>query len=161
MPLFGGVHYIELGKIRLLQVARHRWHDLMSAGLVNPVHNVNCATQRQAAGKLGSRLLWHGSQLIGGRCIDVEILRQAGRPVEEDRIPIVSTDGYDSAKLLEKSTEAQTDRRHSVSIYSLLLGSKWGPQRTLATHSGRGRTSGTSNLWSPGPEDKTGQAGLG
>lgn len=79
---------MELGRIRLLQVARRWWHDLpvVSAGLVNPVHNVNCATNRQAAGKLGSRLLWHGSQLIGGRCIDVEILRQAGRPVEEDRI---------------------------------------------------------------------------
>lgn len=34
----------------------------MAAGLVNPVHDVDCGTRRQPAGMLEVRLLWHGSQ---------------------------------------------------------------------------------------------------
>lgn len=34
-----------------------RWHDLGAAGPVNPAHDVDCATRRQPAGQLGSRLL--------------------------------------------------------------------------------------------------------
>jgi hypothetical protein len=54
IPLFG-VGFTTCNPVGYdcFMVTQHRWHDLVSAGLVNPVHSVDCATHRQAMGKFG------------------------------------------------------------------------------------------------------------